>query len=85
MQSHKEHIELGPRLLHILGYPAVGAGGCGKGLPCGGGVSSNDALLFILCALPTTPWTCMHTWRMSGHAHRIDSDVQGCVLESRLF
>jgi len=58
MQSHKEHIELGP---DTGNYPTVDAGGCDKGLPCGGGVSSNDALLFIFCALPTTPWTYMHT------------------------
>ncbi len=51
----------GTQLLHTGNCPTVDAGECGKGVPCGGGVSSNHALLFIFCALPTTPWTYMHT------------------------
>ena len=84
MQSHKEHIELGPRLLHTGNHPTADAGGCCKGIPCGGGVSSNDALLFIFCALPTAPWTYMHTCDMSGNEDHIDSDVQGHMFD-RLF
>ncbi len=82
MQSHNKHIELGPITSN---YPTVDAGGCGKGLPCGGGVSSNDALLFIFYALSTAPWTYMYTGSVSGHDHHIASDVQGRTFDSRLF